>query len=173
MRKLFALLLVLLLIGGIAIAETVDYTSMTDEDIYQLIDSAKAEIERRGLIGNAENATVFDEQGVTIVITSFEINTDHWMYKPALVVRVTAVNTSNKDMSICVDNAAINGWEVDQEGMIDLAAGHREKAKFVFNLEDAEVTIADELETLEIKFYYYTPESRDVVYTDPVTVTFQ
>ena len=173
MRKLFALLLVLLLIGGIAMADIVDYTGMTDEDIYQLIDSAKAEIERRDLIGNPENLTVFYEQGVTIVITSFESNTDHWMYKPALVAQIKAVNTSDNDMSICIDNAAINGWEVDHDGMINLSAGHKEKARFEFNLEDADVATADELETLEIKFYYYTPESRDVVYTDPVTVTFQ
>lgn len=172
MKKLLALLLALLLIGSIALAEAVDFASMTDDDLNALIDSAKAEVERRDLTSNTENVTVFDAQGVTIVITSFEVDDDSWLYKPSLVAQLKAVNTSANDLSIYIDNVAINGWEVGNTGLVDIAAGHKEKDKFEFNLEDADVTTLDELETIEIKFHYQDPVNGGYLYTDPVTINF-
>ena len=172
MKRLFAILIALLLCSC-ALAEGLDLASMTDDDIYTLIDTAHSEIERRGLLGNTENVTVFDEQGITIVFSSFDVDPDNWLYKPALVAKGKVVNTSGNDMAIYIDNVAINGWEVESMGMVDIQAGHKEKEEFQFKLEDADVTALDELETMELTFHYKDPETGKYVYTEPVTINFK
>ncbi len=173
MKKLFALVLALILLYSTAVAEGIDWASMTDEEIYAEIDNAKAELVKRELVGNTENVTIFDESDVTIIITSIGIDTSDWSYKPALVAEFTIINESDNDIEVYIDNVAINGWEVEYIGIADAAAGHKARDSFKFKLEDADVENEDDLETLEIAFRYENPDGTfSYIHTEPFTITF-
>lgn len=174
MKKLFVIVLSLLLVGCFALAESIDWANMTDEEVNTVIDNGKAEIERRGLIGNTENITVFDENGVSIIITSFAIDTESWIYQPCLTVDFIITNTSNDDYKIYIDNVAINGWEVEYTGYAEVAAGHKAKDKFLFKLADSDVETEEQLETFEISFFYPKPGTTfDYIYTNPITINIK
>lgn len=171
MKKIFALALALILLAAAALAE-IDWASMDDATIQAEINNAHSELVKRELVGNTENVTVFDEAGITIVFKTMEVDDEDWAYKPALVVNTTIVSESSKDMEIGIHNAAINGWEVDNTGYYEIAAGHKEKVSLKFKLEDADVTSFDELETLEISFVYDKGDY-NYTHTDPVTIQFK
>lgn len=171
MKKLFSLLLIFSLLFSNAYA-AVDWASMTADEIFAEIDNAKAELLKRELIGNTDNYTVFDEADVTIVFKGYTITTDYWLYETTLVIDFTIVNQSENDYEIFIDNAAINGWEVDNMGYCSAAAGHKAKGQLWFDLEDAEITTQDELETLEISFRYELPDQRKYAHTESVTLFF-
>lgn len=174
MKKFLAIILALALVGCVALADGIDWASMTDDEVNSAISSAKAEIERRGLVGDVENKTVFDENGVSIIITSFDFVTDDWSYNPCLTANIKAINTSDDAYEIYIENVAINGWETDHSGYVDIAAGHKEKGDFRFKLEDADVGAMEEIETFEISFYYEKPGNTfEYVHTDPIVINFK
>lgn len=172
MKKLVALALALVMLCSTAYA-AVDWGSMTDDEILAEIDNAKNELVKRELTGNTDNITVVNEAGVTIVFKSYEIDKSSWWFSPALLVKYTIVNQSEDDYEMFVDNIAINGWEVESSGYCAAAAGHKAKGELMFDLEAAEVSDLDELETIEISFHYQVPNEFKYNYTEPITIVFE
>jgi hypothetical protein len=170
MKRIFALILTLLLCGA-ALAE-IDYTELTLDELNSVIDHARAEIERRGLTDDPENTLVFDSAGVTITITGVDVDARHWSYSPALVVHTTIVSSLDFGIEGYIDRAVINGWEVGATGHIDIAAGHKKKQDFYFDLAAAEVETYDQIESLELSFCYALADVGHFTVTKPVTVHF-
>lgn len=170
-RYLVSLLLALVIaLLPFAIAE-VDWSSMDDATIQAEIDNAHAELLKRELVGNTDNIVLFDEYGITIVVKSYEQH-DGGIYDHGARFNITVVSESQEDVKIYVDNVAINGWEVDYSGVIDIAAGHKEKDRIEFKLDDADIESIDEMETMEISFYYQDAEKK-YIHTEPVIINFK
>ena len=57
-------------------------------------------------------------------------------------------------------------------GYAEAAAGHKAKGQFTLDMQGAEITTYEELESLDVSFHYQIPNSYDYAYTDTVTVDF-
>ena len=80
--------------------------------------------------------------------------------------------TVNIGIEGSINVAAINGWEVDHTGYIEISAGHKKKDELKFDLAGADVESADQLETLEINFTYTISGLYTFTDTKPVTIYF-
>ena len=149
----------------------IDWSSMDDATIQAEINNAHAELVKRELVGNTDNIVLFDEYGVTIVVKSYEQH-DGGIYNHGLRFNVNVVNESSEKMKIYLENVAINGWEVNYTGLIDIDAGHKEKDRIEFKLDDADIETVEEIETMEISFYYQDADKK-YIHTDPVIINFK
>ena len=171
MKRVILLTVVLLVCAVFTALAERDYANMTNDELYQIINQVNAEIEKRNLSANPENTVIFDALGTTITVTGVEVKKT-WNYNTGLILHTTIVSASDYSIKGMIINSAVNGWEVDSTGIIEISAGHKEKADFSFDLEGAEVETLDQVETLELSFSY-TIAGR-YVYTDtkPVTIYF-
>lgn len=162
-----------------AIAE-IDWASMSDEELTDELAKGMTEMMNRGMyIGEpvaaeatpepspepeaeatknpnkrSGKATLFDAEGVKVLVTTFEVVTDDLLYDHALVLSYTAENNSDKNYEIYIDKASINDWEVDNTGYIDIGAGHKAKGKFALNMDDADVSSLNEVKRVTFTFRY-------------------
>lgn len=171
MNRVILLAVVLLLSVVFAAAAEPDYVNMTDEELQDMVNRASAELEQRTTAAGPENTVIFDALGTTITVTGVEVKKT-WNYNTGLILHTTIVSASDYSIEGIIINSAVNGWEVDHTGIIEISAGHKEKADFSFDLEGAEIETLEQVETLELSFSY-TIAGR-YVYTDtkPVTIYF-
>jgi hypothetical protein len=136
-----------------------------------MINRASAELEQRALGSNPENKVIFDGLGTTITVTGMEMKKTLY-YDPGLVLYATIVNTSDLGLEGIVNVSVVNGWEVEHTGLIDISAGHKEKAEFSFDLAGIEVESMEQLDTLEISFSYTISGLNMFTDTKSVTIDF-
>lgn len=163
MRKIFAFLLSVLLVclSCAASAEGVDYTAMNDEELHALVDGARNELAKREL-NAAEDTVIFEQEGVEVYLTG-----EHEVLGEAyLDLEAVVINDSDKSISLMVDSASINGWDVFCDGIYEVSSGKKKKGALEFNLEDAEISSYEEVEDIEISFYLVDNESYDNI-TEP------
>jgi len=172
MKKILALVMVLVCIfcWGFASAEGLDFASMSDEQLQAIIDGAKAELSSRNG-GAVADGVLIDQDGVKVYLTGeYEV----WGYD-SFYLSLEAIIENNSDRGISVDfmSASINGWEVYGSGIYDTGSGKKQKGVFEFNLSDAGISTYEEVEEIEMNFYFFDSESYDTIKEfDPITLTF-
>lgn len=166
MKKLFAVLMVLMLVFGMtAFAEEFDFASMDDAALQELIDGARNELEKRGQAQGgqtvAENTVLFEQNGVTVYLTG-----DHEVWGSDsyyLDLGVVLVNDSEKTVSVLIDTAYVNGWEVYGGGITDTGAGKKQQAVLDFCISDANISTYEEVEEIEMNFIIIDSDTYDTI----------
>lgn len=172
-KKLFAVLLaaiIFVLIPAEAFAEAPDFSTLTDEELHELINGARNELKKREL--NAEGGMLFFEQdGVTVYLTG-----DYKVYgtdEMFIEFAATIVNDSDYDVNIQVDSVVMNGWDVYGSGASGITAHHKKKDGFSLCLTDADIRTFEEIEEIEFNLYLYDSAAWKRISTiDPIIINF-
>lgn len=162
MKRLFVMILALLLIGSFALAETVDFASMTDDELNALISGAQAELKSR----KGGDEYWYNEGGITIYPAGVTKYTQIGnMYQYALVVE----NNTDKTINISCD-CVVNGWSVVASGILDVAPGQTKKDFVAMMSKDAGVESEDDVETFDISIKIYGDDYKTIAEFGPITV---
>ncbi len=146
MKKFLTVLLALLLLCGSCLAEGLNYASMTDAQLHDIV--------------AAEKTVLFEQDGVTVYMTGdytireSSISDDIW-----LKINIVVVNDSGRDVGIDTVNPSVNGWDVSASILSTTTKGKKSKQELTLNVKDAEVKSLEEIEELEIAFRMYDGET--------------
>ncbi len=178
MKKLFALVLAMLMICGSAFAE-IDWSSMTDDEIKAAIEAAQAELAARkpadaedGSIKIEDGLVLFDSNGVTATVKG-----EPWLqdYGERQYVYFTVVvsNESDIEISLSPDECSCNGWESTGFGTGFLSAGKKTKDDWYFYVTDAEIHSLDEIEEFKFEIFLYDSSTyKTIKTTEMLSATF-
>lgn len=172
MKKLISALLVALMLLSVtlAVAEGIDFASMTDDELLAVIDGARNEQAKRILTAAADTVIV-DQDGVTIYLTG---NNRIDEYGPELFIEAVVVNDTDKNIDVYVDSASVNGWNVEAYGITETSAGKKQKGEFSAYLDDAEVSTIEEIEEIELELYIADADEIERISENiPVTLNFK
>ena len=159
MKKFLTVLLALLLLCDSCLAEGLNYASMTDAQLHDIVDAARNELTKRELVA-AEKTVLFEQNGVTVYMTGdytireSSISDDIW-----LKINIVVVNDSGRDVGIDTVNPSVNGWDVSASILSTTTKGKKSKQELTLNVKDAEVKSLDEIEELEIAFRMFDGET--------------
>lgn len=167
MKKIIVMLLVALMVFGGSVvsaegvdvsAEGIDLSVMTQDELIALINDARLELTKY-LPEAAEKAILYEDENIRLTFTGAELD-DYG----DLIVKVIVENLSDKNLSIGIDNASINGWAIDIGG-VSAPASKKAKDKFcIYDVtEDADLVTAEDLMDIEGDLYYYDSDSYDRV----------
>ena len=171
MKKIITLILAaILLISCTAMAETaIDFTTLTDEQLHELVDGARNELTKRELNMSAD-LVLIEQDGVTVYLTGeYELWGSDNVY---IDFEVVVVNDSDKTVSILVDSASINGWDVYGSGVSDTSAGKKQKGTLEFLLTDADISTYEEIEDIELTLTIYDSDEWETI-NDVEGITIQ
>lgn len=120
MKKLFALLLMLLFVVGNAFAEqqTYDFSAMTDEEIESFIDAATAEMKTRKADAASESDSQVYEFPCVVLDTGeykleiLAVNTMEYDGTTIMMCDVRAENSSEYDIEIDMSFESVGDWDV-------------------------------------------------------------
>ena len=171
MKKLFALVITLVMImsaAAFAAPETVDLVEMTQDELNDLINRAKIELRK---FGNASEAgtVILDHDGILVKFAGVDFGFMGLEFK--LIIE----NNSQSVVRISADKMYINGWETMPLLSAEVESGKKSRETIdAMNAEkDADVSSADDLETVEFIFEIREPDSYNVLYTsDKIIINF-
>jgi len=173
MRKFLAILFAALLLCGSCLAEGLDYASMTDDQLHAIVDAARNELAKRELIA-AENTVLFEQDGVTIYMTGdWKIRESSINDSIYLEINVIAINNTNRNVGIRIENPSVNGWDVSASLPSGVSANKKAKDVLTLDVADAEVKTAADLQDLTMTFRLLDEDSyKTFSEGEPVTIHF-
>ncbi len=173
MKRIISCILVFILLCGVipAIGFAEDYTSMTDDELQNILNAVRNELTARGL--KAEDKTVLvDESGVQIYINGEMTVEAEWSGDLECNIPIVIVNNTSHDITIGLRDPSVNGWSCD--GSVypnDVPAGKKAKSTLSFELGDTDVTSLDDFEDAEFRLNVYDEHSWDDLFTtDIITI---
>lgn len=163
MKRIFALILMAAMLCSCCLAESaIDFASMTDEQLHELINGARNELAKRELAMSAD-LTLFEQDGVTVYLTGeYEVWGSDNIY---IDFEAVVVNDSDKLVSILVDISSINGWDVYGSGISETSPGKKQKGSLEFLLTDADISTYEEIEDIELALTIYDSENWETIST--------
>ncbi len=172
MKKLISILAALMLLGGIAVSEGIDYASLTDDQLHEIIDLARNELARRELVAQ-EKTVLFEQDGVQLYLTG-NYKVDEWGEgKHVLQLEAVVVNESDRKISVHIDTVSVNGWNVYGGSISNIDAGKKKKGSFEIRLYDADIHSYEEIEDIEFSFKVLDESYSRIFSTEtPITVHF-
>lgn len=172
LRKTLSLIVAIALCFPIyAFAE--DYSSMSTEDLYIMIDQAKTELLKRELI-EAEKAVIVDADGISLILTGDVSIQQSYDGSMTLILGILVANSSDKDVGVSVEEIYVNGWEESTLTTFSLAPGKKSKGEIeMYHVdEDANLKAIEELETIEFHCDTFDPNTYQTI-TDDIVITVQ
>ena len=150
MKRLFALVLAMTLIGSSALALEIDWSTLSDDEIRTVIAEAQTELSSRaplpeGTLPIADGTVLLDQDGILVTLTG-KVETMGTLMELEVIVE----NNSSKGIYVNVSSSSINGWEVFGAGIADIGAGKKKKGDLMFTLDDASISSPSEIEELEL-----------------------
>lgn len=179
MKRLLILTLALalaLLLCTCALAEGLDFASMTDEELNDALAAIQAELSARNGADteqpestSQENPVILDYDGLTVTVKDIHVDSD-WLYGDAsLFVDVVESNESDKKLGANASTVSINGWQVDGSAYFEIEAGKKAKDTFKFKMSDADISTLDEV--VEVEFVFTVFDDNFNFYNqDPVSI---
>ena len=164
MKRVFAVLLcALLLLSSTAFSE-IDYASMTDEELKQVIIDAQAELDRRSgdeqdPEGFFADRVLFDIEGVRMYLTG-EYTVKESFGNMRFYVEVVVENNSSQNLG-CMPSGSfsVNGWTGKWDAPSIPPPGNKTKGKLTFDMEAASISTFEEIKEVEI----VKPEKKEKV----------
>lgn len=169
MKKKITLFLCIVLLFCCVSVYADDYSTYSDSDLYKIIDSARTELVNRKN-ASEEKPVILDADGLTVTLSGNPVVEEMYDGNYEMIITVTAVNNSDKDISFSGNTVYLNGWEIYGLLSGSLPAGKKAKIEVEFfevNLK-ADVTASDQIEDLEFILHTYDPETYDHI-TDDIT----
>ena len=172
MKRILAMFLLFLMIGGVAMAEMPNYEAMTDEELHTMIDLARNELMRRELVFG-EKVMLIDQDGIQVYLTGkYEIKS---YSSTVLYLEAVVINNTNMNVTVSNENykASVNGWDVRAESIAFTNPGKKQKKSFEITISEAEISSFEEIEDIEFNLYAYDTEKyARICEPDPITVHF-
>jgi hypothetical protein len=160
MKKVFCIVVCLILVCAIAIAESINWANLSDEEITAIIEAGQAELKQRKATDGENNTIIkdgtvlIDYEGITVTVEGDPRFDD---YGDSQYINFTAVteNSSDTDKGIATDNASVNGWECFSDGPGMISAHKKSRNEFCIYCTDADIHSLDEIEECFIRIYVY------------------
>lgn len=165
MKRIFALILALLLIGSAAFAAVPDISGCSDDELRQLIDLARNRLYVNAL-SVEKDAVLVEQDGIKLYLTG-EYMTSFSKSWGFLYVNCVIVNNNAFEAKVGIENCSINGWDAYGDGTSSCAAGKKKKVELTFSLYDADISSLDDLEDITFNFYTYNSDSHKRIATLP------
>lgn len=173
--SILSLLLALILVFPVeAFAEMPDFSAMTDEELHEIINSARNELKKRELLF-AEDTALIDQDKVKVYLTGKYEIVEYFYPEDQIGVAFEAIviNDSDKTIGINFDSATVNGWDVGYGGISEVTAGHKKKVELELYISDAGISTFEEIEDVVFALGAYDPNIWTVLFhVEPVTVHF-
>lgn len=178
MKKLFALVLVALLLIPSAWAET-DLASLdpsafaqaTDEALQHVIDLARNELFRRQNEKTDGMTYLADQDGILFYLTgNYRIKNypdDSFFYLEYILI-----NDSDAQVSAKKESCYLNGWVSPLSVGCTVDPGKKIKDEFLIKLTDFGITSIEEIEEVEMTLYLRNAETSKKTYLPTVTLYF-
>lgn len=155
MKKLLATVLCLCLFAFSASAESLDFATMTDDELTAIIEAAQNELNQRHPQDNntLENFVLIDENGVKCYLTGeYEIVGSYDDGYCDLMLGAVIENNSGETVNVNVDDCTVNGFKVFGVGANDTRPGQKQRTSIDLYLADAGIYSIDEIESISISF---------------------
>lgn len=140
MKKLFTLLLVLALALPALVLADPDVTSMTDQELRDMITACSAELRAR-TTEETDGTLLFETEGLKLYqIGEPRVSSDY------LYIPVAIYNDLDFQVSLSPNVPKINGWEIYSSGA-SANAKSKKKGELSFKIADADVTALDQIDS--------------------------
>lgn len=163
-KKLVSIFAVLLsvVLSTIVYAQDTDYSSLSDDELREIIQSARDELDRRKTAEDG-NKILYDKDGIQVYFTgeTSRTSTISDATYEKLNMETVVINNSDKNISVSFTDCSINGWETEAGGVHDISAGKKKKDMVGFNLTLADITEAEEIDDIEYTLRIYDNDTYD------------
>lgn len=124
---LLAVLLILVLLAlliGVATAEELDYSALTDAELTEMINSAKNVLYERNLINRDGDLYEYDDgNGISLRLTGITFKN----VSDQIEIEYVFVNNSDNTLSMWPKSSTVNGWDIEPIGYSEVKPGHKVK----------------------------------------------
>lgn len=163
MKKLFAVVLALVLLCGAALGEGIDWAGMSDDELHAAIDAARNEAARRDLV-MSEKVVVFEQDGVSVYLTgNYDVKTFNTTGTTQLSLEAVVINDTESTISVLPATSSVNGWDIYTGAIVEISAGKKKKGEFELRISDAEITTYEELEDWTVSFMLFDSASMNTI----------
>ena len=161
MNKLIVILVALALICASALAEGIDWASMTDEELHAAIEAAQAELDSRapaegegdGIVVK-DGAVLFDYEGITVVVEG-----DPWLKdsgdRQYIYFTAVTTNDSDNDIVLGVEDCSVNGWAAIGYGGGEIPAHKKSRDDWYIYATDAAPSSLADIEECLMSFILF------------------
>lgn len=156
MKKILALILVLVLVPVFALADF-DCSGMTDQELQEALSAISAELMSRHKSA-PEGILIFEWEGVRVYQKG-----DAYISGDTLYIPVAVYNEMDHEMVISAVDSVCNGWDV-YSGNCRASGNAKNKDDITFKVSDADMTSIDQIEGLRFKWQVYDFSVYEVLY---------
>lgn len=152
MRRLFAAFLAVLFCLGssIAFADGIDFSSMTEQELLDVIDMARLELTKYQAYAT-DGTVLYEDEHIKITL-----NGDLEMEYASLVMHVIIENYSDKNLIISFDHASCNGWDIyEATASVNAQKKARCDVSFYDAGEAADLTGPEDVEDISCQIRYF------------------
>lgn len=168
MKRIIAIVLALMLFGVCVFAESIDWASMSDEEIEAAIAAGREELASRN---DSEDGSVvvYDKDGHKLTLSNMREG-NYFNYDLSVVFDAIYENNSDGSNELIINGSFVNGWDTGALNSPDTTPGHKEKMEIVIGLDDTDISSLDEIEIIELVFgyldenYHFTEFEPTVIY---------
>ena len=168
MKKLFAIILALILLCVCAMAESIDWSSMSDEEIETALAVGQAELNSRKVESDNGTIVAYDKDGHKLTLTNMHEG-NYINYDLSLVFDAVYENNSDGTNELVINGSFVNGWDTGALHSPETTPGHKEKLEIVIGLDDTDIKSFEEIEKIELVFGYMDKNYHFTEF-DPVTI---
>lgn len=169
MKKAVAIIVALILVlssTSIAFAE-VDYSTMSNEELYSILNAVREELFERELTLSPDEVLIENDVVKMYIDKSKDIEFTSRNY---LVIPVVLVNKTEDEISFQSDSAMVNGWEC-YASIGNISAAGQKRSTLEINCEGAEITSIDEIEDIRLVLLAFNMNTfKREITTDPITI---
>ena len=151
---------------------SIDYSTLTDEALAQIIRDARIEMSKRNLRNNDDYLVALDSQGIQLVyLGTYGFLSPY--QKKAVYLDYTVINSNDFAISFTLENTMLNGWSsIPFTGFTQVEPSSRMRNSVGFYLENAMITELSELEDLQFTLNCRRTDTGEIVDRAKVTIIF-
>lgn len=176
MKKIVVILLICLFAFSITSVYATDYSSLSDDELRQVIDNARNELVKRGFV--VEKKVVFFNQNNIQIYLNGDMKIDKlyaWDNEYCLYLPIVIINDSDKNINVVFDDSSLNGWMTSVSNSIgSIPVGKKAKGNLVFELVNTDIEKLLDFEEAEFTVVIYDQDNwfgdKVVNKTKPITI---
>ncbi len=176
MKKIVAILLTCLFVFSIASVYATDYSSLSDDELRQVIDNARNELVKRGFV--VEKKVVFFDQNNIQIYINGDMKIDKlyaWDDEYCLYLPIAIINDSDKNINVVFDDSSLNGWMTNVSNSIgSIPVGKKARGNLIFELGNTDIEKLLDFEEAEFTIVIYDQDNwfgdKVVDKTKPITI---
>ena len=153
--------------------QAIDYSTLSDEALMQIIRDARIEWTRRELRNSDEYIVALDSQGVQLVFLGTYGYLSPYQ-KKAVYLDYIATNANDFPVMFTLENTELNGWGgIPFTGFSTADPNSKTRNSVGFYLENASVTELSELEDLTFTLNCLNRDTLETIDSVEVTIIFE